>query len=345
MLSSLFTIFLDYRCNFACQHCSVGSSPKTVYPMPRELLLQALVELREVPSAKVVVFTGGEPTLRKELLLEGLRWAKEGGFLTRVVTNAWWARTPERAASFVDELKAAGLDELNTSYDDFHAPFVGLDPIANAVRAALDADLRVGMGVIVDENAVFNAKRVREELARRLDVTEAQLKSPKLAVLEDYPTPSGSGEGLDVSNLDAGDKLDMGCPEMMKTISIHPNGTVKACCGHVMFYEPDLTLGSLEDDPLPVIVERGLHNLLYWWIHMLGPKRILEKLGVEGTYTSICHACGVLLGEHREKLLDYLKHHRDEVLTDDVLLSDTGKRATTLFLGRRDEIMGNLQLR
>ena len=40
MLPSLFSVFLDYRCNFACAHCSVGSNPRTVMPMPRSLLLK-----------------------------------------------------------------------------------------------------------------------------------------------------------------------------------------------------------------------------------------------------------------------------------------------------------------
>lgn len=338
MLPSLFSVFLDYKCNFWCGHCSVGSSPRTVMPMPRELLVKFMEGMREIPTAKVVVFTGGEVTLRKELLLEGIAMAKEGGYLTRIVTNGGWATSPEAARRMVQDLKHVGLDELNTSYDDFHAPFTPIDNIVNLVRAGLDANMRIGMGVIVDKNATWNSQTVREALSKGLQMPMAELDQ-LIAVLEDYPTPAGSGESLDVQGLDAGPKLDMGCPEVIKTVSLHPNGTVKACCGHVMFYSHDLTLGNIKDDTLLNIVSRAQHNIVYWWIHMLGPKRILEKLGVQGNYTSICHACQILMTKHREEMLEYIKTHRSEVILDDIAFSDMLKGLSRIAVAKKDEIL------
>ncbi len=343
MLPSLFSIFLDYKCNFWCNHCSVGSSPRTVMPMPRELLIKILTEMREVPSAKVVVFTGGEATLRKDLLLEGIALAKQGGYLTRVVSNGWWAQTPERARAMVRELQNAGLDELNTSYDDFHAPFASIECVINLVQAAMEAGLRVGLGVIVDKDATWNAITVRSALCERLGMDIEELER-RVAILDDYPTPAGTGEGLDVEGLDAGDKLNVGCNEAMKTISLHPNGMVKACCGHAMFYAHDLTIGNLYEEHLSDILKRSQQNLIYWWVHMLGPKRILDKLGVEGTYTSICHACQVLFTEHRQEMLEYLKEHRDEVLQNDILLGDNIKRISQVFVRRKDEILSKMRM-
>ncbi|WP_069802415.1 radical SAM/SPASM domain-containing protein [Thermogemmatispora onikobensis] len=342
MLPSLFSIFLDYKCNFWCGHCSVGSSPRTVMPMPRELLLKIMTELREVPTAKVVVFTGGEATLRKQLLLEGISLAKAGGYVTRVVSNGGWATTPERARAMVRDLKSAGLDELNTSYDDFHAPFASIECIVNLVRAGLEEGLRIGLGVIVDKNATWDAAAVRRALSEGLGMEIAEIEK-RVTILEDYPTPTGSGEQLDVNGLDAGDKLNMGCPEVLKTVSLHPNGMVKACCGHAMFYAQDLTLGNLNEERLIDILTRSQQNLVYWWLHMLGPKRILDKLGVEGTYTSICHACQALLADHRQAMLEYLKAHRDEVLLQDVVLGDSLKRVSTIVLKRKEEILAQMR--
>lgn len=89
-----------------------------------------------------------------------------------------------------------------------------------------------------------------------------------------------------------------------------------------MFEHGDLTIGNLMETPLRELVEKARHNLMYWWVHLTGPKRILEKIGVQGHYTGICHACMVLFTQHRDKAIPYLIEHRDEVLANDILMSD-----------------------
>jgi hypothetical protein len=242
----------------------------------------------------------------------------------------------------VAELKEAGLDELNTSWDDYHAPFAGFDTIVNLVRAGLDANLRVAVGTIRDEHSEWHSERIRTEIAAQLGMDIGEIEK-RVFFIDDYPTPTGTGAGLDVSGLDAGVKLNLGCTEVLKTVSIHPNGSVKICCGHAMFYSPDLNIGNLFEEELPAICERAQKNLVYWWIHMLGPKRILDKLGVPGTYTSICHACHVLLNEHREEMLSFLREHKQDVMVEDVLCSDHLSRAAQVVVQRKDQILVRLK--
>src|SRR4030095_3216597 len=109
-----------------------------------------------------------------------------------------------------------------------------------------------------------------------------------------------------------------------------------------MFYAPDLTVGNLLEESLADVLQRGQTNLVYWWIHMLGPKKILERLGVKGSYSHICHACHVLLSEHREEMLEYIAANKDDILLNDVLLSDNVKRAAQLAVDRKDEILSRL---
>src|SRR5262249_35086192 len=80
----------------------------------------------------------------------------------------------------------------------------------------------------------------------------------------------------------------------------------------------------LYEEPLAPMLERSAHNLLYWWIHMYGPKRILDQLGIGGEYASICHACHALLGnpEYRARLHQFIAEHRQEIFVKNVLLSD-----------------------
>ncbi len=341
MIPGLLSVFLDYRCNFACQHCSVGSSPKTIFPMPDDVLDAALSGVADVPSLRVVVFTGGEPTMRKGVLLASIARAKELGVITRIVTNAWWASTPEKADRWVGELRDAGLDELSTSWDDFHAPFAQFECVVNAVRAALAAGIRVALATINDRDATYSGATVRAAIADALETTVDEIDN-LLFLVDDNPTPSGTAKDLDVSGMPNDSKLEIGCREVVHTLSVHPDGSVKACCGHEQFYAPDLTIGNLREETFAAIAARAQQNLLYWMIHSVGPKRMLEQLGVEGEYASICHACGVLLHEHRDELMDYLAANRDDVFVRDILFSDNVKRLAGVVARRKQEVLDTI---
>ena len=194
MIPSLFSVFLDYQCNYSCQHCSVGSSPKTKLKMTDEVFDRFFEGLKEVKRVRCVVFTGGEATLHPELLLEGIRRSKALGVRTRIVSNAWWAKTPAAAVSFLEPFVDAGLDELNTSWDDYRLPFTTFDRIINVALAAREMKLLMGIGVIREPGAQWDERRVKTELAQGLRVSECELDR-NVAVVCDYPTPSGSGEG------------------------------------------------------------------------------------------------------------------------------------------------------
>lgn len=316
MIPSLLSVFLDYQCNFYCGHCSVGSSPKTKFPMPKAVLEKGITEFSSIPSAKIVVFTGGEATLRWDMLKYGIKLAKEMGLLTRLVSNSWWARSIERAKEKLEELKEVGLDEFNTSYDAYHAQFVSLEYPLNAVQAALETGFkgRVALSVILDKERRWSADKVRAALAERLGVSPSTL-GEWVKVIEDLPTPTGTGEELGTWE-DGGIKTEVGCPEIVKTISLHPNGDVRACCGHAVFYTPHLTLGNLYRETLKEILSRAQKNIIYWWIHTRGPRGILKNLEVDGNYHSICHACQVLLTQHTSEMLAYVRENRETVLAD-----------------------------
>src|SRR5579883_3034626 len=111
MIPILFSFFLDYQCNFECAHCSVGSNPRAKMPMKPEVFDSFFAQIRSVPSARILVFTGGETTLRLPQLLRGLTLAREAGLRTRVVSNAWWAKSEDEALTYLRRLKDHGLDE------------------------------------------------------------------------------------------------------------------------------------------------------------------------------------------------------------------------------------------
>ena len=227
----IFPIFLDYKCNYACGHCSVGSSPRTKFPIDEELVFSYITQIAEFPTAAGVVFTGGEPTLRKDLLIRAIAFAQERGLMTRVVTNAWWARTRTKAETFVEDLRQAGLQELNTSWDGFHAEFGSLDNVANAIAAGLDAGMRVSVGIVEVEEGGSHKEALVGAVGERLGKTKEELRLLPLYVLVDFPAKVGTAESLDLSGVRAGERIYTGCTEVGTTLSLHPDGTVRGCCG------------------------------------------------------------------------------------------------------------------
>jgi len=94
---------LTFRCNNQCIHCYAGGPHETPELTTQEWkkVIDKLVEL----GIFILTFTGGEPTLRKDLP-ELLAYAQEKGAVTGLITNGRRLRD----ARYVEELEAAGLD-------------------------------------------------------------------------------------------------------------------------------------------------------------------------------------------------------------------------------------------
>jgi len=322
-------IVISTTCNFLCDHCSVRNSAYDRYKLPREIMIKFIDELSKIPTAKLIAFTGGEPTLFLNDLLYGIEYAHKKGFITRLVTNGWWARTYESASKYIKMFKSHGLDEINTSYDDYHAKFAKIDNIANLIKVALEEGLRVALGVITIEENYYNADRVKEEISKRLSMTVEELEK-RVFFIEDQPAPVGVASTLYSKEKDRfvanRPKLDVGCPNIGSILTLLPNGDVKACCGHPIFQSMNdpFLLGNINKEDLATMVKYAQSRLFYWALRFLGPKRLLERIGVKGEYTHLCHACEVIIKneEYSKKIANYLKTHAIEVFINDILLSD-----------------------
>ena len=110
--------------------------------MTGDQLEEILDQLFASTKLAVVVFSGGESTLLGEDLNRALRKCRAHGVISRLVTNALWATSVAAALVKLRELRAAGLDELNISTDDYHLPYVSLQKVKNAYLAATQVDFQ-----------------------------------------------------------------------------------------------------------------------------------------------------------------------------------------------------------
>ncbi len=104
---------LTYRCNNACAHC-YNARPRNYTELDTQTwkkIIDRVWELR-VPH---VVFTGGEPTLRDDLV-ELVAYAQEKGLVTGLNTNGRKLADP----SLLQELIGAGLDHVQITVESYN---------------------------------------------------------------------------------------------------------------------------------------------------------------------------------------------------------------------------------
>ncbi len=113
-------LLLTYKCMYECDHCFVYSSPDSSGVMKISDIREILKQARHIKSVKTIYFEGGEPFLYYPTMLWGLQKAKEAGYKTGIVTNAYWATSVDDAKEWLKPLSKCGVDDLSISYDAFH---------------------------------------------------------------------------------------------------------------------------------------------------------------------------------------------------------------------------------
>jgi Radical SAM superfamily/4Fe-4S single cluster domain len=318
------SILPTFRCTAECEHCGSLSNRREKTFLPLEHMIKAIDEAAQ-SDYKVVVFTGGEPTLAGVNLIRAIKHAASCGLVVRMVTNAYWA---------IDEIKAeerlriwleAGLCEINYSTGDQHARFVPIERVIWALRAAVKAEIPVAIMV--------------ETLAERKITKEFLLSQPEFERLRrDYPgvyiridespwmplSPTSVArypEGVAVNRHNLS-RID-GCDSVLTTTTIEADGRMNACCGLAARLIPELQTGTIATSTVSEADATASRDFLKRWIRVEGPERILawaasynSAIKWEDMYAHRCQAClrlykdpqvrEVILRHHREKIPDVI---------------------------------------
>lgn len=346
----LLSVMPTYQCTAACQHCGTYSSPKERTWLDPELMFSGISQSLDA-GYKVVVFTGGEPTLAGENLLKGIRLASSRGAVTRVVTNASWATDEATADAKLAELLEAGLVEINFSTGDQHSRFVPIDNVMWAARAAAKIPMRtiVIMVETVSERIVTKKTIMTHPQWQRIakDFPRAAVRineSPWMPLSEKSTSAYPAGMVSSRRNL----PLRAGCNSCLSTTTLQADGRIGACCGLGMRRIPELQLGNIRDTTIAEADRRGANDFLKRWIRVDGPDKILAwaathdpSIEWEGRYAHRCQSCirlyrdpkvrTVLRERHTGKMADvlmreFLLNHFDPVSDDPEFLAQ-GERA------------------
>ena len=137
------------RCNIRCAHCvAVGDIPVNEKMEPSK----AREVIKDLAEAGVtgISFTAGEPFIYFDDLLEQVSLCRELKIYTRIVTNSFWAKSPEKARQRINMLKQSGLSQLRLSYSRWHQENVPSQNILNAVDACELAGIDYFISFVTD---------------------------------------------------------------------------------------------------------------------------------------------------------------------------------------------------
>ncbi|WP_433171733.1 radical SAM protein [Actinoallomurus sp. CA-150999] len=314
------SIMPTFTCTAACTDCGTLSSPKARGRLPIEVITSAIAQAHRLGFANVV-FTGGEATLRWRDLLAGLSYARELGLPTRLVTNAHWAATPERARDRLRQLIDAGLDEINYSTGDEHIRFVPVERVVHASVAAVHAGLPVVVMIELRRRRAVTADTIRTHpLVRALGEDAALVRTNESAWMP--LDPERTGDYADGSTVDAATLHSRrGCDHVLQTYTIQADGRVGACCGLGLRTVAELNPVVAEgDDFLERAIAESEEDFLKLWLHYFGPERILAwaaekdpEIDWEGRYAHPCQACGRLYKDDRVRAV--IREHYPEMVS------------------------------
>lgn len=133
---STMTLLVTYGCTAACEQCCFESNPKIKERLSLEQIKRSIQAAKDsFPALKLIVFSGGEAFMLKDDLIQAVKYANDLGLMTRVVTNGYWAKRPDKAREIVLRLKDAGINEINISTGLDHQKWVTEETVLNASEA------------------------------------------------------------------------------------------------------------------------------------------------------------------------------------------------------------------
>jgi len=300
-------LLLTYKCQVSCPHCILEAGPRRTEEMRME---DAAEWIRQVSRyrdghVKVLSITGGEPFFNITKFQAICDLAANNGLLVTVVSNAYWASTPEAALKLLRELPSLAM--LGISTDVYHQETIPLDRVFNAISAAKACSIPYKISVCTESRNDSGYKSTMAKLQEIVDpvdinTVETVLAGRALVTLGrcDHPMVA--------------EPPSCGCLPAASPI-IFPDGRVIACIGALISLSNPhpLVLGNLHELSLEEIFDRAEVNALVHAIRVWGPRKLWDVLRAAGydaevphdfIANNLCDACYRLFS--RPTLVSYL---------------------------------------
>lgn len=275
------------RCNIKCAHCvaaeetpdvTVTGTGSTVGKMDLGRSLEIIEEMAQA-GVTGISFTAGEPFVYFEDLLAQLALCSHLNIYTRVVTNSFWAKSPEKAVEHLVRLKESGLSQLRLSYSRWHQQHVPKQNIFNAVHGSMATGIGYFVSFVTDFTEADNEY-------------EQFLRDNQLIFFPEPVIYAGRADSFGRSSLYT-DYQENRC-QMNPYLA--PDGTMYACCdAGSHFTETNFfRLGNVIDNSIDQLLSASETHPLYNCIRNMGITAIASFAGFKSreiiTYRK-CELC------------------------------------------------------
>ncbi len=251
------------RCNVRCGHCVAADG---ILEHSKMELARAKVILDQLSAAHItgISFTAGEPLIYLDDIAELIRLCKEYGIYSRVVTNSFWAKTPELADETILKLKGNGLSQLRLSYSRWHQENIAQQNVLNAARSCVKNGLAYFISFVTDFS--------EEDVA-----FEQYLREHRLIF---FPEPViFAGRAQSFARQPIRTDYQENCCAMNPYLA--PNLDMYACCDAGSHFSKTnfFHLGNLQESSVHELFEKSETDSLYNHIRNMGISAIASFAG------------------------------------------------------------------
>ncbi len=274
------SVMLTHQCTASCKNCGTFSHPLNMENLPFSVASHYVNNI-DTSDFKVVVFTGGEATLRLDDLVSLLNISNSRGLITRLVTNAHWANDKDSTVKMISKLSKAGLQELNLSTGDEHLKYVPLINVVNAIKYSLECLSVSVMVEVTKENKATKASLINSLISNGLSNNELNM----VGFIESPWMPVNFRDNIiyDKNNTISFNQAEIsdGCSSILNTYTLNADGRITACCGIGQKTIRELTIDTCSETNLPTlstIISEAESDLIKQAVSVMGPFQLL-KLG------------------------------------------------------------------
>lgn len=266
-------------CNLHCPHCYVSRTPnKLSIDDAKRFILSCNQDIQKIG------FSGGEPFLYKEFLLELTKFVvSQDLYFDQIMTNGDWWKDENNLVTTLQELYNAGYDgKIGLSWDNFHGQ--DKNRMEVFIKTVLDifGDSSINIQFVKDNNSLNT---------NHITIEEIQNLFPQITI---YPLEqSFTGDSPLIWNSKKWFNDDY-CQGPGNILYVHSNGNIAPCCGFANENEK-LIIGTIKDD-FSQIMKNASENQFIKLCFEDGLKKGIkllkqQKIKLPGKCNDICSFC------------------------------------------------------
>ena len=287
-------LIMTYKCQVTCPHCILEAGPHRTEELSLQDAFSWIKQIADYRNGyiKVLSLTGGEPFYNLHSLERIAEFGEACGLIVSAVTNAYWAKTPDKAVRILKRLSAIKM--LAISADIHHQKYIPFENVKNAVFAAETCGIPYHIAVCTENE---DDEEYKEMLERLREIVDAE------AIKTAITFPAGRAlKEIDALKYQTTEEPPLSACSAGSSPVIFPDGRVIACIGPVIDLKSNhpLMLGNLREKSLEEVLNGAELNSILHAIRIWGPKKLIKLIEEGGLgnclperyiRNSVCNAC------------------------------------------------------